>query len=143
MLIYWCSFRRNINNQPFGGIVRKSLLFTMLCACLTVQTQAADQGVTWVMGTGVQSEYLGRIGPIFSKSPISVNFVEADYKGFYGGIWNSTSLGGRQYSTTYGDEWDVYGGWAHEFGPFKLDLSASYFTLAQLDKMALPPNFIR
>ena len=116
--------------------MRKSLLFIMLCACISLQAQAADQGVTWVASTSVQSEYLGRIGPIFSEDPISVNFVEVGYKGFYGGIWNSTSLGGSKYGTTYGDEWDVYGGWAHKFGPFKLDLSASYFTLAQLNKIS-------
>jgi hypothetical protein len=39
------------------------------------------------------SEYLARIGVTRSKSPISVNIVEADYKGFYAGIWNATSLG--------------------------------------------------
>lgn len=116
--------------------MRNSLLFTMLCACLTVETQAADQGVTWVASTGIQSEYLARIGVILSTSPVSINFVEADYKDFYGGVWNATSLGGRRYGTTYADEWDVYGGWAHSFGPIKLDLSGAYFALAQLDKMS-------
>jgi len=118
--------------------MKKSILFTVgicLVGILQVFGQDLTNEVTGFAKTGVQSEYLAKTGKIFSKSPISVNIVEADYKDFYGGIWSVTSLGGRQYGTTYGDEWDTYGGWSHVFGPIKLDISGTYMALAQLDKM--------
>ncbi len=86
--------------------------------------------------TGVESQYLGRIGAVFSDKPISVNIIEVDYKDFYLGAWNATGLSAREYGKTYADEWDLYGGWAHNFGPVKLDLSASYFALAELGQSA-------
>ncbi len=100
----------------------------------TINVSAAEGDISWSSSTGVSSEYLAQIGATLSKSPISVNIIEADYKNFYLGIWNATSLGGRKYGSTYGDEWDLYGGWSHMFGPMKLDLSGSYFALYELDK---------
>lgn len=106
--------------------------FLFTCSIL----YADSNQLSGFVNTGVQSQYLSRSGKIFSKSPILVNIAEGDYKDFYLGTWNATSLGGRQYGSTYGDEWDAYGGWARRFGPIKLDLSATYFTLSELDKMS-------
>ncbi len=120
-----------------------------LLACLSVITlrasddahsdietakMAPSSGLSGFVSTGVESKYIGRIGAIFSDKPISVNIVEIDYKDFYLGTWNATGLTPRTYGTTYADEWDAYGGWAHDFGPVKVDLSGSYFGLAQLDQ---------
>jgi hypothetical protein len=81
------------------------------------------------------SEYIGQSGVVFSRSPIAVNTVEADCKDFYAEIWSVTGLGGRQYGTTYGDEWDLWVGWSHTFGNVKITASCAYFALAQLDKV--------
>ena len=125
----------NINNHLEKEYrMKKLLLVTVFGLCLITAAHAADQKVTWITSTGVQSEYLAKIGVILSDSPVSISFVEANYKDFYGGLWNATTLGGDEYGTTYGDEWDIYGGWAHTFGPVKLNLSAAYFAMTELDE---------
>lgn len=111
----------------------KRFVFFFLFSIFLGNIFAADNSLSGFVSTGVQSEYLVRIGTIFSKSPILVNVVEVDYEDYYLGIWNSTGLTRHQYGSTYADEWDLYGGWAHSFGPIKLDLSGSYFGLSKLD----------
>lgn len=100
---------------------------------VTIQVYGEDY-FSGFFKTGPQSEYLARSGATFSKDPIWVNIVEADYKGFYLGVWNSTGLSEHRYGGTYADEYDLYGGWTHKFGPVALDLSATYFALTELDQ---------
>ena len=97
---------------------------------------AADESKVWYSAnTSVMSEYLGSIGSVFYKSPISINEVDIGYKDWYGGIWSATGLGGTKYGQTYGDEFDFYAGWAHTFDWVKVDLSSTYYAIASLDKM--------
>jgi len=113
----------------------KKLLTVLFVGLLcTAHLRAFDEtNVSYSAKTGIMSEYLGSIGSIFYKSPVSVNEIDFGYSDWYGGIWNSTGLGGTKYGQTYGDEFDFYGGWAHTFDWIKIDLSSTYYAIARLD----------
>lgn len=96
---------------------------------------AAEQSVWGTAKTGIVSQYLGRIGSVFDESPSSVTEVTMGYKDFYAGVWSATTISDEKYGTTYGDEVDVYMGWTRAIGPIKLDISSSYYAIAQLDRV--------
>ena len=97
-------------------------------------TQAGEDQLTGSVKTGVTSEYIGRVGSIFNNHPIMVNELTLVYGDWYAGVWNSDGLYSHKYGTTYADEFDFYLGWAHTFNWIKVDVSSTYYTLANLSK---------
>ncbi len=103
--------------------------FVMLCLFIRVTAQSYSTQV------GVMSEYLGSVGATFYDGPILVSQFDVGYKSWYFGILVNTGLSGTPYGKTYGDDWNGYFGWVHEFGPIKADISASYYGIAELGTM--------
>jgi hypothetical protein len=129
--------KRKINPCLEDTLVKTTtLLWLVLGVSLVPGLGAGDADKPWYSAqTGVMSQYLGLIGPIFYNSPVAVSEITVGYLDWYGGVWNSTGLGGDRYGQTYGDEFDIYGGWAHTFGWIRCDLSGSYYTISRLDRM--------
>ncbi len=111
------------------------VIIQFLCLLCFGRLCAEEQTVAYTFKTGIASEYLGAIGPVFYKQPVAVSEMSVGYGDWYVGVWNSTGLGGTAYGKTYGDEFDLYAGWAHRFGPVKVDVSSSYYAVASLDTM--------
>jgi hypothetical protein len=116
--------------------MKSKLLRVLLGLSLVLGLRAEDTNKLWFSAnTGVMSQYLGVIGAIFYNSPVSVSEITIGYQDWYGGVWNSTGLGGDAYGQNYGDEFDYYAGWAHTFDWIRCDLSSSYYTISRLGRM--------
>jgi hypothetical protein len=102
---------------------------------MALQSATADGSMWGIAKTGMQSQYLGRIGSVIDDSPSSVTEMTLGYGDMYGGVWNAKSFSHKPYGENYGDEIDLYGGWARTFGPIKLDVMATYYYIAQFDHL--------
>jgi len=84
---------------------------------------------------GVFSKYLGTIGGVFYDNPIAVIDLTISRGPYYVGLWNSTKLGPGKYGKTFGDEYDIYAGWSHDFGDLRYEVTAMYFLIADLARL--------
>jgi len=116
--------------------MKTSILLAVLPHLLTSNLDAETPEISYTLKTGVASKYLGQIGAVFYDDPVSVTDVSVGYIDWYAGIWTSTGLGGTKYGETFGDEIDFYAGWAHNFGQVRIDIMSSYYTIANLDRIA-------
>lgn len=91
--------------------------------------------VVWSLDTQFRTEYLGGIGQVFYDKPIWVNDISVSYGDWFAGTWISTALGGDAYGSTFGDEVDLYAGWGHTYDWLRLQVSASYFMICELDDL--------
>lgn len=129
-------FEEMSNAVKFETIIMKILIavfvFVSTCFCGT-NSLAAEDGV-WSFGfeTQVRSEYLAKIGLVLYDKPIVVNDISVSYDSFFGGVWNATALGNESYGSTFGDETDLYVGWAHQYDWIKFKTLGSVFFLKHL-----------
>ncbi len=84
--------------------------------------------------TKFNTEYIGKIGTVFYRSPTVANSLDLNMgKDWTVQLWSSTALGGEGYGETRGDEIDFSLMWRHQFGDFKFSLTGCYFVINDLD----------
>ena len=112
----------------------KTLLVCMLATLTAATSVRSEDKLSGSFKIGIASQYLARVGTVLDTNPIMIGELSLGYGDWYGGVWSSTDLSGHhKYGSIYGDEIDVYLGWAHTFDWIKIDLSTTYYALAKLD----------
>lgn len=89
--------------------------------------------VRWSASTSSMTGYPGLEGAMFWTHPVEQSTLTVSGScGLYAGVWNSKSLTPSSAEQNFGNEVDLFGGWAASAKGLSLNLSATYLDVSPL-----------
>jgi len=113
-------------------------LFATLCIpCASAQDVLEKNhpvpSLTGSFTTAINTAYMGKIGTVFYREPTTVNYLDLNLgKDWTLEFWSSTGLGKERWGTTFGDEFDIFFTWHHQFNDVRVSLTGAYFFIEDL-----------